>query len=363
MVISTPSFELEVTAQEKRAVTKLLTQRGSNLLQLIQQANSAREEQVGNIVTFIRNQNLNFTNICYKGCRFCGFGVSKNHPSAYYMSLDEIRDHVLQAKQREVTEITLTGGINPLASFQTYIDIIKTIKKTAPNIHIHAYSPFEVKIMSELAGISVENVFSELKKAGLGSLCGTAAEILVDDVRKIICPNKLTTGEWIEIIMLAHAKGIPSTSTIMYGHVEQPQHIAEHLLILKKIQETTNGFTEFIPLPFIHHNTPLYKKGLARPGSTGMEDLALLATSRILFGKLIPNIQVSWVKTGLKFAQFGLLAGANDVGGTLFEEKISKSAGASHGTFQSEETLIRIIKDAKRKPARRDTLYNIIQYY
>lgn len=294
---------------------------------------------------------------------FCSFSKAENESGAYRLSLEEIKQKVLLSKKNRVTEICATGGIDPKLDFEYYLSLLKTIKKIYPEVHVHAFSPFEVYVLAKREQSSVEDILRALTKAGLGSLAGTAAEILVDRIRRIICPNKLSTSEWINVITIAHELGIKSTSTIMYGHVETLEDIAVHLSIIKKIQEQTHGFTEFIPLPFIHYNTPLYRSGISRPGSTGVEDIALLATSRLFFDDLIPNIQVSWVKTGPKFSQLALYSGANDFGGTLFEENISRSAGASYGTHLEEKEIIRIITDAGRIPARRTTLYEIIEKF
>ncbi len=348
---------------EKKEIITLLKYRGDDFYKLIKDADKLRKELKGDIVTFIRNQNLNFSNICYMGCKFCSFSKREGDKGAYRLKISEIKEKTKIAKKRKVSEICITGGIDPKLNYDYYLELIKTIKKEYPEVHIHGFSPFEIYFLSKKNGLSYEDVLKDFKNAGLRSLAGTAAEILVDNIREIICPNKLKTDKWIEVIVTAHSLGIKSTSTIMYGHIETLEDIAEHLGIIKKVQEQTNGFSEFIPLPFVYKNTYLFREGISRRGSTGIEDLSLLATSRLYFGELLPNIQVSWVKTGSKFAQFGLLAGANDFGGTLFEENISREAGAEFGTYMEEEEIIRLIYDAGRIPARRSTLYEILEYF
>ncbi len=361
--METSTIDYKLRQDEHENLVKMLKSRGRSLLRLMIKADEMREQQVGDIVTFVRNQNINFSNICYIGCKFCAFAAHEGDSKAYRLTKIEILDNIQTGKAYGVSEICATSGIDPKANLETYRRFLRLVREHNPDVHIHAFSPFEIKWLARREGISVEEVFAELKKEGLDSLCGTAAEILVDNVREKLCPNKLSTAEWVEIITIAHEMGIRTTSTIMYGHIETVDDVAEHLQILRKIQEETKGFTEFIPLPFIHYNTKLYNEGLARASSTGMEDLALLATSRIYFGDVIPNIQVSWVKTGVKFAQTGLAAGANDFGGTLLEERISNYAGSPHGTFLDESEIIRLIKEAGRVPARRTTSYKIIEIF
>ncbi len=344
-------------------LVKMLKSRGNRLLNLMAKADKLRADQVGDVVTFIRNQNINFSNICYVGCKFCAFAAHEGSQHAYRMSDDELAIFAKLANERQVSEICSTAGIDPKSSLETYKHVLTVFVREAPDVHVHAFSPFEIFYLANKEGQTYESIIDELMRAGLKTLCGTAAEILVDEIRDIICPGKMTVDQWIEVITIAHEKGLRSTSTVMYGHVESVEDIAKHMQILRGIQEETGGFTEFIPLPFIHTNTRLFKSGRARAGSTGMEDIALLATSRIYFGDIIPNIQSSWVKTGMKFATFALLAGVNDLGGTLFEERISRFAGASHGVYQPESEFVRFILDSGRIPARRDTLYNIIETY
>ncbi|MCK5409274.1 MAG: CofH family radical SAM protein, partial [Candidatus Heimdallarchaeota archaeon] len=266
-----------------------------------------------------------------------------------------------KAKARGCTELCIQGGLDPEIDFDFYLDLIKLVRTTAPNIHIHAFSPSEIAYMSQISGETVEDVFKELSRNGLDSFPGTAAEILVDDVRQVICPDKISTNQWVNIVITGHSLGLRSTATMMYGHIETLENEAEHLVLLKRMQEISKGFTEFVPLPFIHSKTVLYKYLGARPGSTGMHDLALFSTARLYLGELFSNIQTSWVKLGPKFSQISLNAGVNDVGGTLFSESITKSAGGIHGEEKTAEEFVDLIRDANRIPAQRDTLYNILK--
>ncbi len=318
-----------------------------------------RSRCIGEIVTYVRNQNINVTNLCINSCGFCGFSRKPGDGDVYYHDSDMVRKKTREAQSRGVSEICTVSGLHPDFDAYSYVDIISTIREAAPGIHIHASNPMEVAYGARKSGLSTVEMLTMLKEAGLGSLCGTAAEILVDDVRKKICPGKVSTAEWVRIIREAHALGIRTTATIMYGHCESVADRVEHLAILRDIQDETGGFTEFVPLSFIHMNTPLYRKGLARAGATGREDILMTAVSR-LFLDNIPHIQVSWVKTGLKMAQLGLMAGADDLGGTMFEESISKGAGALNTDYLDPAEMKRIADDLGRTLRRRDTLYNLI---
>jgi FO synthase subunit 2 len=270
-----------------------------------------------------------------------------------------VKKKAAEALARDVTEICTVSGLHPDFDAGSYLQIIGSIREGAPGVHIHASNPMEVAYGARKSGISTREMLSLMKDAGLGSLCGTAAEILVDDVRKVICPGKISSQEWERIIREAHALGIRTTATIMYGHCETEEDRAQHLGILRRIQDDTGGFTEFVPLSFIHYRTPLYRKGAARAGATGREDLLMVAVSR-LFLDNIPHIQVSWVKLGLKMAQVGLLAGGDDIGGTMFEESISKGAGASGTDYLDPAEMKRVVEDAGRTLRRRTTLYSIL---
>jgi 5-amino-6-(D-ribitylamino)uracil---L-tyrosine 4-hydroxyphenyl transferase len=321
-------------------------------------------EKKKNIVTFVVNRNINFTNICYQSCKFCSFSVSSKEKDAFLLSLDEITNKVKEAKNFGCTEVCIQGGINPNIDFDYYLNILKKVKSVSRDIHIHAFSPQEVWYMSKLYQASLEETLIELKNAGLDSMPGTAAEILVDRVRKVICPNKLSTDQWIYVIKKAHNLGIPTTSTIMYGHIESFQDIMDHLEVIRNIQKDTNGFTEFVPLPFVKEKPLLSRlEGFPLRASYGMDDLKLFCVARIFFQNYIDNIQCSWVKLGPKLAQVSLNFGVNDFSGTLMEENISKSAGAEFGEYLSPKEIIEIIKLAGKKPAQRDTVYNIIKRY
>ncbi|TFG22431.1 MAG: 7,8-didemethyl-8-hydroxy-5-deazariboflavin synthase subunit CofH, partial [Promethearchaeota archaeon] len=302
--------------------------------------------------------------ICFQGCKFCSFSLSADNNEAFLLTIDEIREKVIEAKKFDCSEVCIQGGINPKVKLDYYLDILKTVKDVDSRIHTHAFSPQEVFYMSKLSGDTIENTLKELKNAGLDSIPGTAAEILVDKVRKIVCPNKISTSQWIEIITKAHNIGIPTTSTIMYGHIENLKDRISHLEILRNIQKETYGFTEFVPLPFIKEN-PLLSQLENNPlkPSYGMDDLKLFCVSRIFLNNYIDNLQCSWVKLGPKFAQVSLNYGVNDFSGTLMEENISRSAGAVFGQYLSPEEIISIIRTAGKRPAERDTLYQIRKYF
>jgi len=343
---------------------KLLKVHGREFFALQYTANEICVKKKDEIVTFVINRNINFTNVCFQGCKFCSFSLPSNHKDAFLLNLDQIRDRVIEAKKSNCTEVCIQGGINPNLNFDFYLNILKVVKKIDKNMHTHAFSPQEIFFMSKLYGTSVEDTLKELKKAGLDSIPGTAAEILVDDIRKIICPNKVSTQQWVDIITTAHNLSIPTTSTIMYGHIESNKDRIEHLNVLRKIQKETKGFTEFVPLPFVKEN-PILSKLEAHPlnPSYGMADLKLFCVSRLFLNNQIDNLQCSWPKLGPKFAQVSLNYGVNDFGGTLIEENISKSAGAEYGEYLPPEEIIKIIEAAGKHPAQRDTLYNIMKYY
>lgn len=316
-------------------------------------ADELRRELVGDTVTYVVNRNINFTDICINDCKFCSFRNRKK----YLLSLDEIKRKVEEAVEFGCTELCIQGGLLPDADLDFYLSILQAVRDVDKKIHIHAFSPMEVVHAARNSGMTVEEVLKELKKEGLGSMPGTAAEILDDSIRALICPRKLKTAEWVEVIKTAHRVGIPTTATIMYGHIDTWEHRINHLLLIKKIQQETGGITELIPLPFMSKNNEL---GRYAKGSSGFEDLLMIAIARILLYPEIKNIQASWVKMGQKLAQAALHVGANDLGGTLMEENISKSAGATSGEFMHPEELRELIKIAGRVPKQRDTLYNIL---
>ncbi|HMA05962.1 MAG TPA: 5-amino-6-(D-ribitylamino)uracil--L-tyrosine 4-hydroxyphenyl transferase CofH [Methanomicrobiales archaeon] len=322
-------------------------------------ADRLREERVGEAVTYVRNQNLNVTNICVNSCGFCGFSRKRGDPDAYFLDRAAIQAKAARARERKATEICTVSGLHPDFTADSYVDILTAIREAAPGVHLHASNPMEVAYGAARSGISTAEMAGRLKAAGLGSMCGTAAEILVDRVRSVICPGKIDTASWERIIREVHGLGIPTTATIMYGHCETVADRARHLGILRGIQDDTGGFTEFVPLSFIHMETPLFRKGLARAGATGREDLLMIAVSR-LFLDNIPHIQSSWVKLGRKLAQLGLVAGADDLGGTMYEESISKGAGAKDTEYLDPAEMERMAEDLGRPLRQRTTLYTLL---
>ena len=351
----------EISSEE---ALQILNVKGKEFFALQNVADHICSEKKKNIVTFVVNRNINFTNICYQRCKFCSFSLSGTDPNAFLLTIDQIEEKVIEAKNFGCTEVCIQGGINPEVTFDYYLDILKCVKNIDPMMHNHAFSPQEIFYMANLYENSIKDTLRELKKAGLDSIPGTAAEILVDKVRKIICPNKVNTSQWKEIITTAHKLKIPTTSTIMYGHIETLSDRINHLEILRDIQRDTQGFTEFVPLPFVKENPILSRlDNFPLKPSYGMDDLKLFCVARLYLNNYIDNIQCSWVKLGPSFAQVSLNYGVNDFSGTLMEENISKSAGAEYGEYLSPNEIIEIIKNAGKKPAQRDTIYNIIKYY
>jgi len=339
--------------------TLLFRTRGRDVFLIASAADEKRGQMAGDTVTYVRNQNINCTNICINSCGFCGFCRKEGDEDTFLFSPSEIADQARIALERNVTEICTVSGLHPSYTLDSYLEIYKTITDAAPGVHIHASNPMEVAYAAARSGISTREVLMAFQKAGVRSLCGTAAEILSDPVREIICPGKIPTAEWIRIIREAHDLGMKTTATIMYGHCESDSDRAVHLGIIRNIQDDTGGFTEFVPLSFVHQKTPLYAGGRARPGATGREDLLMTAVSR-LFLDNVRNIQVSWVKYGLKMAQIGLIAGANDLGGTLYEESISRDAGAVTGTYLSPEEMAHLAADLGRPVRERRTDYSLV---
>jgi 7,8-didemethyl-8-hydroxy-5-deazariboflavin synthase CofH subunit len=333
---------------------------GDDLLGLLVAANILREELVGNIVTYVVNRNINFTNICFVGCKFCAFSRGPRESDAYYLSLDEVAEKAREAWQLGAREVCIQGGLpRELPKFY-YRDILRAVKSAVPGMHIHAFSPMEIVYGVELSGMPLADYLSMLRDNGLGTLPGTAAEILDDEIRHILSANKLSTAQWIDVIRTAHCCGIRSTSTMMYGHAETPAHWVRQMRLLRDIQSETRGFTEFVPLGFVHQNTLLFHQGLARSGPTLAEHLHVHALARILLAGSINNIQVSWVKLNRQLSQLCLHAGANDYGGTLMEENISREAGATAGQYTSPEDFQALILDIGRIPAERNTTYSRI---
>jgi 7,8-didemethyl-8-hydroxy-5-deazariboflavin synthase CofH subunit len=334
-----------------------------DLLAVVKIADELRRRAVGDRVTYVVNRNLNFTNVCIVGCAFCGFGRGPRSSDAYFHSVDSLVAKSVEAVERGATEVCIQGGLPRDLNGAYYADLLRAIKLRLPNLHLHAYSPMEIVYGVEKTGRSLPEHLRSLKEAGLGTIPGTAAEILDDDVRRALSPNKLKVHQWIEVIRTAHALGIPTTSTMMYGHTEEPQHWVRHLLLLREIQMDTGGFTEFVPLGFIHSRTRLFRTGHARPGSSLTEHLLVHALARLLLNGHIQNIQVSWVKLGFEGALACLEAGANDFGGTLMEESISKSAGANFGESVVPGELRALIRTIGRTPAERTTTYKIRQVF
>jgi FO synthase len=333
---------------------------GDDLLGLLVAANLLRAELAGNLVTYVVNRNINFTNICFVGCKFCAFSRGPRESDSYFLTLDQVAKKTIEAWQLGATEVCIQGGLpHGLPPFY-YRDILRAVKNAVPRMHIHAFSPMEIVYGVELTGMTLADYLSMLRDNGLGTLPGTAAEILDDEIRAVLSRNKLTTAQWIEVIRTAHRCGIRTTSTMMYGHAETPAHWVRQLLLLRKIQRETGGFTEFVPLGFVHQNTLLFHQGLARSGPTLAEHLKVHAVSRLLLAGAINNIQVSWVKLNRKLSQLCLQAGANDYGGTLMEENISREAGSTAGQYTSPEEFQSLILEIGRIPAERNTTYSLI---
>jgi len=323
-------------------------------------ADDLRAEAVGDEVTYVINRNINFTNVCYVGCRFCAFAQREVDAESYTLTLDEIAERAEEAWAWGATEICVQGGIHPDLPGSFYFDLLDAVKARTPEMHIHAFSPMEILNGATKLGISFREFLSECRAHGLGTIPGTAAEILDDDVRWLLTKGKLPADTWEEIVRTAHDLGIRSSSTIMFGHVDAPPHWVAHLRRLARIQAETGGFTEFVPLPFVHLNAPIYLAGKARPGPTFEENLRMHAVGRILLDGLISNVQVSWVKLGVAACQSILQAGANDFGGTLMEETISRMAGAEWGVLMTPDQFDEAIREIGRVPAVRTTTYDRI---
>jgi len=337
----------------------LATAEGPALEALVSFADRLRRETVGDAITYVVNRNINFTNVCFVGCSFCGFGRGPGAPDAYSLSFDEVVRRAREAWDRGATEVCVQGGLPRDLDGFFYRDLLRAIKHAIPGMHVHAFSPMEIDYGVTKTGMALRDYLLMMKDEGLGSIPGTAAEILDDRVRKELSPNKLPGARWVEIITAAHELGIPTTSTMMYGHVEEPADWVRHMLLLRAIQKRTGGFTEFVPLGFIHENTRLYRHGGARPGAKREEHLRVHALARVLLHGAIKNLQVSWVKLGFEVSLACLQAGANDFSGTLMEESISKAAGATFGEYVSPEEFRARIRSIGRVPAERTTTYKI----
>ena len=341
----------------------LLRAEGSDLYALMQAADVARREDRGDDITFVVNRNMNFTNVCYVGCSFCGFSRHKDDPDAYDHPMSVLVDKARDAVARGATEVCIQGGIHPNKDHTHYREILVALKREFPNLHIHAFSPEEVDFGHRKSGMELRDYLRWLVDAGLGTMPGTAAEILDDEVREVVSPLKLASDRWVEIVKAAHGIGLRSTCTLMYGHIERVEHVAAHLALLRDIQKQTGGFTEFVPLGFIHERNILFNHMGARAGSSMPEDVRLVAVARLFLRPWITNIQVSWVKMGPKLAQLGLMAGANDFGGTLMEESISRESGSHYGENLPQEDMRRLIREIGRTPVERSTTYEILRRF
>ncbi len=337
----------------------LLQARGRDIFRILSTADVLRQERVGQDVTYVRNQNIHITNICKNLCGFCGFGRKEEDEGAFCDDRETLLKKVALASSRNVTEICLLSGVHPRFTVETYEDILTTVHRAAPGVHLHAFSPDEVMHAARQSGITTGEVLERMQAAGLSSLQGTAAEILADHVRSAICPRKVSTADWVRIIREAHRMGIPTTATIMYGTCETGEDRARHLSVLREIQDDTGGFTELVPLSYVFQNTPLYRDGIAGPGATGREDLLLLAVSR-LFLHNFRNIQVSWGKLGIKLGQMALLSGANDLAGTMFSDDVSENAGAAGADYLDPGMMQYIVRDLGRTLRQRHTDYTLI---
>jgi len=341
---------------------RLFRAEGLELHALVMVADELRRRRVGDVVTYIINRNINFTNVCIKHCGFCAFSRDYREEEGYFLPLEEVVRRAREAWELGATEVCIQAGLPPKMDGYYYVELTKAVKRAVPDIHIHAFSPEEVVYGAVRAGCSVEDYLKALKEAGVGSLPGTSAEILDDEVRRLISPGRISVAQWVEVITTAHRLGIPTTATIMYGHVENERHRAAHIALIRDIQRQTGGFTEFVPLSFVHEEAPMWRKRLVpgvRPGPTGAEVIKMYAVSRIMLNNWIPNLQVSWVKEGPRFAQFCLNAGCNDFMGTLINESISTAAGAQHGQRLRPREMRRLIRDIGRIPAERTTTYEI----
>ncbi|MBM5812147.1 MAG: 7,8-didemethyl-8-hydroxy-5-deazariboflavin synthase subunit CofH [Gammaproteobacteria bacterium] len=346
---------------DEAGIAMLFACQGDDRLAVFEAADQVRRSSVGDGVTYVVNRNINYTNICVHRCGFCAF--SKGHSSrglrgpAYDLDLEEVARRTVEAAEFGATEVCLQGGIHPTYTGDTYLNIVAAVKAAVPGMHVHAFSPLEIRHGARTLGLSLETYLARLRRSGLSTLPGTAAEILDDEVRAIICPDKLLSEEWLEVMRIAHGVGLRSTATIMFGHVDQPRHWARHLLRIRKLQAETGGFTEFVPLPFVHMEAPLWRRGRARPGPTLSEAVLMHAIARLSLHPLVPNVQTSWVKMGTEAALLCLDAGANDLGGTLMNESITRSAGGVNGQLLGPREIEALAHRIGRPVRQRTTLY------
>jgi FO synthase len=355
---------LEGTAPTVSELEQLFKARGDQVDAVAGVADVLRERAVGGTVTYVVNRNINYTNLCYFKCGFCAFSKGPKslnlRGDPYLMGIDDIVANAREAWDKGATEVTLQGGIHPDFTGNFYREVVESIKREMPDMHIHGFTPLEVWQGAETLGITVRQFLTELRDAGLGTLPGTAAEILDDDIRTHLCPDKIRTSQWAEVMITAHDLGMKSTSTIMFGHIDHPRSWAKHLEVIRAIQRRTGGFTEMVPLPFVHMGSPIFLRGRSRPGPTWDEAVLIHAVSRIAFDGLIDNIQASWVKLGLDGGARLLDAGCNDLGGTLMGEIITRSAGAEHGQEVTPAEFVEVIESVGRVPALRNTTYEIL---
>ena len=343
----------------------LTTVVGSELLAMQQVADELRQRQVGDRVTYVINRNINFTNVCIKHCGFCAFSRDFRTEEGYHLSDDEIMRRIQEAIDFGATEVCIQAGLPPKMEGDLYIQLTRKIKQRHPQLLMHAFSPEEVLYGSIRSRCSIFEYLQELKAAGLDSLPGTSAELLIPGIRDQVAPGRISVDQWLEVIRGAHSLGLPTTSTMMYGFVEEPRHWLQHMQVLRDLQQETGGFTEFVPLGFVHSEAPMYLKGNpeVRAGASGVEVMRVHALARLFLGTSIPNLQVSWVKEGLKLAQVLLQSGVNDVGGTLINESISTAAGSGHGQRTSPANLHKLIEEVGRRPAQRNTKYEILREF
>ena len=349
----------------KQAV-ELFHTKGTEMIMTTMVADRLRRTKVGDEVSYVINRNINFTNVCIKRCGFCAYSRDFRNDEGYFLPISEVVRRAEEASKLGATEICIQAGLPPKMDGLLYVDICKAIKKELPDMHIHAFSPEEVMYGCSRSGLSVKEYLSMLKESGLGSLPGTAAEILDQGLRDLISPGRISVADWINVITTAHRLEIPTTSTIMYGHVETTEHKAKHLELIRSIQKQTGGFTEFVPLSFVHKEAPMYNHNLVNgiaPGPTGQDVIKMHAVSRIMLNNFIDNIQVSWVKEGAKMSQLLLDAGVNDFGGTLINESISTSAGSEFGQLMKPKEIRSLITSAGRVPAQRNSVYGIIKAF
>jgi FO synthase len=356
---------IDGTPPSRDEVERLFRARGDEVDAIATVADQLRRRSNGDRVTYVVNRNINYTNQCYFRCGFCAFSKGPRslnlREDPYLMTVPQVVERAVEAWHRGATEVCLQGGIHPEFTGDFYVTVVEAIKQHLPDMHIHGFTPLEVWQGAETLGITVRAFLTRLRDAGLGTLPGTAAEILDDEVRLHLCPDKIRTSQWAEVMITAHELGLRSTATIMFGHIDSPRAWANHYEVLRQIQRRTGGITEVVPLPFVHMGAPIYLRGRSRPGPTWDEVVLVHAVARIAFDGLIPNIQASWVKLGIEAGVRLLDAGCNDLGGTLMDEIISRSAGASHGTFQGPEDFESAIRRAHRTPARRSTLYGLLE--